>query len=377
MNAIVPAPVVPKEVFHRRIKKVQQKVAEQKLDAILLFAHEDIAYLTGYYAHLPWYPADLFRLAPLIVFKDKEPLQVTTLVMTRRFKRQAAIDRIVSYDEYADSGFDFLEKLFAQEGLSKARVGYDPEKVVMHTLEGMRERSPGIEWLDASRIMPSIRAIKDSFEIEFLRRASEINKAGLKAAVEAAKPGVREHYVAAMAEHAMRVAGAERFTEETMILSGEHVFDTRDRGSPERTIVDNDFMIADMGAVFGGYCSDQATTIFLGTPTKDQKSRMDIGLGVYDTTLARIRPGMRACDIDGMAREYYSRSELKGAHLPHLVGHGVGLEFHEIPLLKPNVETVVEPGMTFTFEPAVRWEGVGAVRFEEIFLMTEEGVEKL
>lgn len=377
MNDIAPPPVVPKDAFHRRIRKVQQKLSEQKLDAVLLFAHEDIAYLTGYYAHLPWYPADLFRLAPLIVFKDKEPLQVTTLVMTRRFKRQAAIERIASYDEYADSGFDFLEKLFVEEGLTKARVGYDPEKVVVHTIDGMRERAPGIEWVDASHIMPSIRAIKDNYEIEFLRRACDINRAGLKAAVETAKPGEREHYVAAMAEHAMRVAGAERFTEETMILSGEHVFDTRDRGSPERTIVDNGFLIADMGAVFGGYCSDQATTVFLGTPTKDQKSLMDLAREVYASTLAKIRPGMRACDIDGLAREHYQRSDLEGAHLPHLVGHGVGLEFHEVPLLKPGVETIVEPGMTFTFEPAVRWEGVGAVRFEEIFLMTEEGVEKL
>jgi Xaa-Pro aminopeptidase len=133
----------------------------------------------------------------------------------------------------------------------------------------------------------------------------------------------------------------------------------------------------DMGAVYGGYCSDQATTIFLGTPTKEQQDLITLAGEVYETTLKQIRPGMRACDIDAIAREKYAKSALVGVHLAHMVGHGVGLEFHDIPLIKPHVETVIVPGMTFTFEPAVRYPGVGAVRYEKVFHVTKDGLEML
>jgi Xaa-Pro aminopeptidase len=67
---------------------------------------------------------------------------------------------------------------------------------------------------------------------------------------------------------------------------------------------------------------------------------------------------------------------IKNAHLPHMVGHGMGLEFHEIPRIMPNGDDILQSNMVFTIEPSIRVPGVGAIRFEEVYRLTENGVVK-
>lgn len=364
--------------FTRRLEKVMEEVKAQGLQALMLFSPEDVYYLTGFYAHMPWYPADLYRLAPVIVRANDEPIHVTGLVNTLRVKRIGAIKNIVDYNEYTEDGIEILGKLLEKLGLSNARIGFDERKVVVDTTDKLKARCPGIEWVHASDIMCQIRAIKDEDELRLLHQACEINRAGLAAGRAAVKPGVREMDVAAEAEHAMRVRGAERFTEETMVLAGlERIVQTRERASWERVIEDGDCVIMDMGAVYQGYCSDQATTTFAGSPPPEQKELFDLAKQVHEKTVNMIRPGMRAKEVDSFAREQYEKSRIKGAHLPHMVGHGVGLEFHDIPLILPGNEVVLQPNMVFTIEPAVRVPDLGAIRLEEVYRLTETGAVKV
>ena len=259
---------------------------------------------------------------------------------------------------------------------SKARIGFDQKRVVVQTADDLRSHCPGIEWVPASEIVFDIRGVKDEDELQLIHKACEINRAGLATGKAAVKAGVAEKAVAADAEHAMRVNGAERFTEETMILSGERVFQTRERAS-DKLIEDGDCVIMDMGAIYEGYCSDMATTTFAGTPRPEQKEMFEIAQKIHNDTVAMVKPGMKSGDVDAFARERCETSGvIKGAHLPHMVGHGMGLEFHEIPRIMPNGDDVLQPNMVFTIEPSIRVIGVGAIRIEEVYRLTETGAVK-
>jgi len=99
--------------------------------------------------------------------------------------------------------------------------------------------------------------------------------------------------------------------------------------------------------------------------------------GLHHDTVAVVKPGMKAGDVDAFARAQCEKSGgFKNAHLPHMVGHGMGLEFHEIPLIMPGSKVVLQPNMVFTIEPSIRAIGIGAMRFEEVYRLTDNGAVK-
>ncbi len=362
--------------FKKRQEKVQQEVKSRDLKALMVFSAEDIYYFSGFYAHTPWYPADLYRLSPVIVRAAGDPLHVTGLVNTLRVERMGAIKNVIGHNEFLENTVEFLAGVLKKHDLDKGRIGFDDKKVVSNTIAALSERCPQIEWVPSSDIMYQVRAIKEPDELALLHRACEINRAGLAAAVAAVKPGLPEIAVAAEAEYAMRRKGAERFTEETMVLSGrERCSHTRERAS-DKIIEDGECVIVDMGAIYKGYCSDMATTTFAGKPSPAMKELFDKAAEIQQRTVDMIKPGVRANEVDAFAREQYANVGIKGAHLPHMVGHGVGLEFHEIPLLVPSQDVVIQQNMVFTVEPAVRVPELGAIRFEEVYRVTDEGVVK-
>lgn len=362
--------------FLERIERVKAILSERGLDALMVFTPADLYYLSGYYPHMPWYPEDLFRLTPVIIKAKGEPIHVTGIVSTLRVQRIGAIKKIADYNEYTDDGIDFIGTLFEKEGLGNARIGFNQKRVVMQTYADLKARCPGIEWVPAADIVFEIRGVKDADELRLIHQACEINRAGLAAGTAAVKAGVAEKVVAAAAEHAMRVKGAERFTEETMVLSGQRTLQTRERAS-DKLIEDGDCVIMDMGAIYEGYCSDMATTTFAGTPRPEIKEMFEAAHKLHRDTVDFVRIGMKAGEVDAFARERCERMGIiQNAHLPHMVGHGMGLEFHEIPRIMPGSEDVLQPNMVFTIEPSIRVPGVGAIRLEEVYRLTESGVVK-
>ena len=104
---------------------------------------------------------------------------------------------------------------------------------------------------------------------------------------------------------------------------------------------------------------------------------------IYETVLAaqlaaleQIRATLRGCDADSTARSVIEKAGY-GEYFGHGLGHGVGLEVHEAPVLGPKSETILEPGMTVTVEPGIYMEGFGGVRIEDLVVVTDNGVENL
>jgi len=188
------------------------------------------------------------------------------------------------------------------------------------------------------------------------------------------RAGVRELDVAVEIETRLRRAGGESAFE-LIVASGPNGAKPHGHAS-KRVIEDGDLVTIDMGARLGGYNSDMTRTVAVGTPSAEMKRVYDAVLEAEEAAIAAIRPGVRAADLDKLARDLLTRHGL-GEAFAHSLGHGVGLEVHEGPGLRGTSQDVLEAGMVITIEPGAYLPGVGGVRIEDLILVTEDGYEVL
>jgi Xaa-Pro aminopeptidase len=128
----------------------------------------------------------------------------------------------------------------------------------------------------------------------------------------------------------------------------------------------------DFGAVKDGYYSDETVTVAVGRPSDRGREIHAVVRQAHDRAIAAVRPGISCRDLDAVARDYI-REQGYDAYFGHGLGHGVGLEIHEKPLVSPRSEAVVEEGMVFTIEPGIYIPGFGGVRIEDTVAVTADG----
>jgi len=223
--------------------------------------------------------------------------------------------------------------------------------------------------------LKKLRAVKDAEEIRLIARAAKIAREALRECLPLLQPGRREREFAADLEAAMRRAGSGPAPFETIVASGP-------RGAlphgaaAERKMKKGDLVTIDFGAIYGGYQSDQTVTVALGRPSSGLKNIYAVVREAQRRAIRLIRPGAVCQAVDLAARDYI-REQGYGDYFGHGLGHGVGLETHEEPLLNFRSETVLLPGMVVTVEPGIYLPGVGGVRIEDMALVTASGCRLL
>ena len=112
--------------------------------------------------------------------------------------------------------------------------------------------------------------------------------------------------------------------------------------------------------------------MFIGEADPRLAEIYEITLQANLAAIARVRPGVRAREIDDAARDYIAAAGY-GEQFLHRTGHGLGLSVHEEPYITSVNELVLEEGMTFTIEPGIYLEGIGGIRIEDDILVTKDG----
>lgn len=132
----------------------------------------------------------------------------------------------------------------------------------------------------------------------------------------------------------------------------------------------------DFGTRFRGYHSDETVTVAVGKVSQKLRDIHRIVLEAHDLALAALQPSVPAREIDALARQHIKQQGY-GDYFGHGLGHGVGLEIHEMPTLSPRSEAYLTAGMVFTIEPGIYIPDVGGVRIEDTVVMTVDGYRRL
>ncbi len=343
-----------------RLAALRQRMADERLDALLVASHPNRAYLSGFTGD-----------SGVLVITAGESLLLTDSRYTEQAEAQAPGFTVVR--EANDRGRTLAETL---SRLRPARTGFESDKVTVAALREWEGRFTGSTTLvPVEGLVEGLRLVKDQDEIALLRRAAQLADAGFEFARRFVRPGRTEREVSLELEFFLRRNGADGPGFEFIVASGP-------RGSlphgaaSERVIGSGELVTIDFGCFVQGYTSDLTRTVAVGRPSERLQEVYEVVRRAQEAGVAAVRPGRRCAEVDGVARGLIAQAGF-GAFFGHGLGHGVGREIHEAPRLKEDSADVLCPGMVVTVEPGIYLPGEGGVRIEDMVLVTEEGGERL
>jgi len=354
--------------FKLRLDNFKSYLASRNVDVALIVSHENIQYITGFYT-TTYPPKDAYLVIPV----HGEPLLIVPSVNYHEALREVKLGSV----EKLPQGSTFIEFVKGVlKGLRlKGAMGIEDELLPYGFVKRLRRALKIKSFTSISEGLKRIRSVKDSEELQLIKKAVATAEKGLERASEVIKAGVKEFEVAAEAEYAMRMYGGQGIAFDTIVASGPlsaypHATTT------DKVIQRGDFVIVDIGTRILGYRSDVTRTFIAGSVSAKQRRLYEAVLEAQKRALNVIKSGIRASKPDREARYYISRRGL-GEWFTHGLGHGIGLNVHEPPTLSPTSNDVLREGNVVTVEPGVYVEGFGGVRIEDMVYVKSEGVELL
>lgn len=270
------------------------------------------------------------------------------------------------------STLEYLKIISEEEKKEKVYTEFD--KISVSFYDELRKTIKG-EILPIGNNINNLRAVKDHYELECIKKSQEIaDKAFLKM-LESVKEGVSENELKAELEYQMALGGSEMPSFDTIVLFGSKT--SLPHGTPTgQKLKSKDIILMDFGATYKGYASDNTRTFFFGTPDEKQKKAYDAVLNAHIATRDLIKIGMRGSEADKIARDLLDDCGYKNL-FGHSLGHGVGLDIHENVRLSLKSDDILCENMVFSIEPGIYLENDFGIRTEDIYVLKKDGVHSL
>ena len=343
------------------IKKVYEMLDTLQAEALLVTDPFNMRYISG------------FRGGEGILYISKNrSVLITDSRYTEAAAKESSFQVIEESRNHKRSAI--LQDCIAAEAVTK--LIYEDESMKCSEFHQFQKLLTDIrEWIPAGGAVDALRQIKTAAEIELLAKAEAIGDAAFADLLKVIRPGMTELEAAAELEYFMKKNGAQGFSFDTIMASGQH--SSMPHAIPgTRKIQNGDFVTMDFGCIYEGYCSDMTRTIAFGAITEKQKEIYDTVLRAQLAALEAVKPGMTGAAVDKVARDIIKEAGY-GDCFGHALGHSVGLFIHETPRLGPGAESILKPGMIETIEPGIYVPGFCGVRIEDMIVLTETGSRNL
>ncbi len=255
-------------------------------------------------------------------------------------------------------------------------IGIEAENINLKQYKEFTKKIDFVKIKPIENFLLSLRKVKTEEEIKKIKKAIEISERALKNCayyIEAKGLGITEEKFARKLHFEMLKLGAEDISFPIIVLSDKN--SSIVHGKPSNTPLKRNILI-DFGAKFNGYCADKTVSIILNTKEEELKKIFNIVKDAKNFAIEKIKIGKKAKDIDKIAREYIDKKGY-GKYFGHSLGHGIGLEVHENPVIAPNSKEIIEEGNVFTVEPGIYIPDFGGVRLEDVVYVSNKGIELL
>lgn len=258
-----------------------------------------------------------------------------------------------------------LAGLAAQRNLR--RLAFEAHEMTVERCEALAGSGLGLELQPLGHAVEELRMVKDDGEIALLARACAITAEAFGAVLPRIRAGMTERELAVAVERAMIDAGAEKPAFDTIVASGPNGAIPH-HAPGERALAPGDMITVDCGARYGGYHADMTRTVVLGTPAEWQREVYQLVAAAQRAGIAAATAGAAVADVDAAARDLIAAAG-HGEHFSHGLGHGVGLEIHEAPMMARARPGRLEAGVPITVEPGIYLPEMGGVRIEDTLVV--------
>ena len=369
-----------------RRDKIRALMAPQGIDAALITCNVNLIYTFGRvvsgYLYLPLHaPAHLFVKRPNDVGGE--------LVHPIRKPEQ-------------------LPELLTQCGLPlPAKLMLEGDELPFTEYNRLAACFPGVEVVSCgTTLIRQARSIKTDLELELFRRSAVAHARAYSRIPSVYQPGMTDLQLSVEIERLMRLEGClgifRTFGQSMEIFMGSllagdnaavpspYDFALGGKGLDPSLPVSvsgmplqpgQSFMV-DMGGNFLGYMGDMSRVFSIGQLPERAYAAHQTCLEVQDTVAGRAKPGVICEDLYNLAIDIVTKAGLADCFMgtrqqAKFIGHGIGLEINESPVLAPRMRQELQPGMVFALEPKMVIPGVGPVGIENSWAVTSDGVEKL
>ena len=356
----------------RRRENLARLLPEEGLDALLVSSPVNVTYLTGFTGDS----------SVVILTRDR-----ALLLSDPRYIGQIA-DECPGLETYIRTPIQKLNDAIGRvlTDLGPRAVGCESSALTLAEAEGLRDAAPTIDFKPAADRVERLRIIKDDVEVSEIREAVAIAERAFTVFLALLRPEDCEKDLADAMEGFIRRCGGTGSAFPPIIAVGERAALPHCPPTARR-VSEAGLLLVDWGASGPRQYKSDLTRV-LDTHRKETSSSANRGsngkladvhalvLAAQQAAVRAVRPGAVARDIDAAARSVISQAG-HAEHFGHGLGHGIGLQIHEAPAIRPLSETVLAPGMVFTIEPGVYLPGWGGVRIEDDVLVTPDGCEVL
>lgn len=341
-----------------RLEKTRSLLKSSELDALIVSNPYNRRYLSGFDGS-----------AGLLVIGAEEAMLLTDFRYLDQAKAQTAECTVHLWQ---DDLYRFLAAILEEAGWK--RVGFEAKHVSYAACEEMKEKLAA-ELVPIEESAERQRMVKNAAELAILRRGAIILDQAFEYICSIIEPGACEKEIARELEIYLLRQGSEERSFRFIVASG--VRGAMPHGiASEKIVQKGDLVTLDFGAYFEAYATDMTRTVVCGEPDERQLEIYDIVKKAQQEAFMALRPGKLGQEVDGIARKIIAEAGY-GDYYGHGLGHGVGLETHEQPVLNHRSKTVLQPGMVVTLEPGIYIPGWGGVRIEDMVLVTTGEAERL
>jgi len=330
-------------------------VKELDADAVLITLGPNVRYLTGLAS----------SNAALLLPADGEGVLATDSRYTLAAERDAPDLELISER--------FIEGRLAAEAVRRgvAKLAFEAHEMTVERHAALAAKAEGVSTVPFGRKIEELRMVKDPSELELLAAACRISSQALADVLPQIRPGLSERALASLLDYRMTQLGADRPAFETIVASGPngaipHYAPT------DRPLRRGDLVTMDFGALYGGYHADMTRTVAVGEPVGWQREVYDLVAEAQRTGIDAVEAGAEAGAVDAAAREVIEAAG-HAEHFQHGLGHGVGLEIHEAPMLGYGRTGKLADRVPVTVEPGVYLPGKGGVRIEDVLVVMAGG----
>ncbi len=344
-----------------RIEKLWDLLSENKWDGLIVDAPTDLYYLTGI----------SLSAGRLLI----EPSKATLFVDGRYFE---ACQKAVSFPVFLTKGY-LKDSGFAQQAaLENKKIAFDSASTPYHVYEELSETFKSTKWTPTPQPIRLQRQKKDQEEIEKLKESARLVTQGMEFAKSQLREGISEIEVARALEIFWIEKGGEGLSFSPIIAFGKNGAFPHYRAG-DVGLQKGDSVLIDIGVCKNHYHSDITRVFSFGAPSERIKEIYKVVFQAQKSALAMCRPGVALSALDEVAREVIIRAGY-GDFYPHSLGHGVGLEIHELPVVRKEGSSplkTLSAGMVITVEPGIYVPEKGGVRLEDTIAITDSGFEIL
>lgn len=382
---------VPAQEVEVRIRNFQGSLGEMGLDGAFILQNADLFYFSG-----------TIQSSVLFIPRQKEPVLMVQKAFERA-RQESPLNHVIPA-----AGRGQIKKVLKDFGFSDLKkIGLEMDILPVNLFFRYKQTFPEYEWSDVSDAILRLRMIKTPYEVEQIRRAAQILHKGYMGIREIIREGMTElevdGHLALIARREghmgiLRMRGWNQEMTHAHVLSGESgatisFLDSPHggkgntpamaQGASDRRIGRNEPIGIDYGIGINGYVADQFRTLVIGDLPDELMRAHDFSLEIHSLFVKEAKPGVSCSDIYRMALKKAQKTGFGeyfngyGEGKVRFVGHGLGLEIDEYPILAPRFSRRLEAGMVIALEPMFVFPGKGIIGLEDDYLVTDTGVERL